>query len=246
MLPAFITRISLMLLGYAYPAYDCFKAVERNRPDTEQLRFWCQYWIIMAAVTVAERILDVTVSWLPFYPEAKIAFVVYLWYPQTKGASYIFGTFVHPLVKKHEPEIDRHLKEFKTRAGDMAVVYGQRACKYASERFVDVLHYVATQTHPARSTEPETGGTHSRSMSQPGSKVKRPVSTEQRHARTSSVGAPRGGKSIPQAVSDDDDYINVMDEMPTRESEDAKAYDRHFFSAKKDVPRSRSKNARAQ
>ncbi len=33
-----------MALGYAYPAYECFKIVERNRPDLEELRFWCQYW----------------------------------------------------------------------------------------------------------------------------------------------------------------------------------------------------------
>jgi hypothetical protein len=33
-----------MALGYAYPAYECFKIVERNRPNLEELRFWCQYW----------------------------------------------------------------------------------------------------------------------------------------------------------------------------------------------------------
>ncbi|MCL7029905.1 hypothetical protein MKW94_015545 [Papaver nudicaule] len=32
-----------MLFGYAYPAFQCFKAVEKNKMDTEQLRFWCQY-----------------------------------------------------------------------------------------------------------------------------------------------------------------------------------------------------------
>lgn len=33
-----------MAFGYAYPAYECFKTVEMNKPDIEQLRFWCQYW----------------------------------------------------------------------------------------------------------------------------------------------------------------------------------------------------------
>ncbi|MCL7022026.1 hypothetical protein MKW94_001570 [Papaver nudicaule] len=32
-----------MLFGYANPAFQCFKAVEKNKMDTEQLRFWCQY-----------------------------------------------------------------------------------------------------------------------------------------------------------------------------------------------------------
>ena len=30
--------------GYAYPAYEFFKTVEKNKPETEQLLFWCQYW----------------------------------------------------------------------------------------------------------------------------------------------------------------------------------------------------------
>lgn len=33
-----------MLLGYVYPAYECFKIVERKKPELEHLRFWCQYW----------------------------------------------------------------------------------------------------------------------------------------------------------------------------------------------------------
>lgn len=33
-----------MIFGYAYPAYECYKSVELNKPDIEQLRFWCQYW----------------------------------------------------------------------------------------------------------------------------------------------------------------------------------------------------------
>ena len=36
-----------LVLGYAYPAYDCYKTVELNRPEIEQLRFWCQYWYVL-------------------------------------------------------------------------------------------------------------------------------------------------------------------------------------------------------
>jgi hypothetical protein len=39
-----LCKFCSMALGYAYPAYECFKIVERNRPDLEDLRFWCQYW----------------------------------------------------------------------------------------------------------------------------------------------------------------------------------------------------------
>jgi receptor expression-enhancing protein 1/2/3/4 len=58
-----------MVLGYAYPAYECYKTVEKNRPEIEQLRFWCQYWILVACLTVFERVGDAFVSWWAFLNE---------------------------------------------------------------------------------------------------------------------------------------------------------------------------------
>ncbi|KAJ9561420.1 hypothetical protein OSB04_006580 [Centaurea solstitialis] len=52
-----------MVFGYAYPAYECFKSVEKNKTDIEQHRFWCQYWILVVVLTVCERIGDTFVSW---------------------------------------------------------------------------------------------------------------------------------------------------------------------------------------
>ncbi|KAJ8432058.1 hypothetical protein Cgig2_016337 [Carnegiea gigantea] len=86
MLGDFINRGLVMILGYAYPAFECFKTVERNKVDIEELRFWCQYWMIIAALSVVERIGDLFISWVPFYGEMKVAFIVYLWYPKTKSS----------------------------------------------------------------------------------------------------------------------------------------------------------------
>ncbi|KAI4985909.1 hypothetical protein ZWY2020_018539 [Hordeum vulgare] len=66
----FLSRILLLVFGYAYPAYECYKTVELNKPEIEQLIFWCQYW-------------------LPFYSEAKPLFFIYLWYPRTKHENEI-------------------------------------------------------------------------------------------------------------------------------------------------------------
>ncbi|KAH7440917.1 hypothetical protein KP509_03G016100 [Ceratopteris richardii] len=85
MVGSLITRALIMLVGYLYPAYKCFKCVEMNRLDTKQLTFWCKYWIILAVLTVLERLGDTFASWMPLYGEAKIAFIVYLWNPKTSG-----------------------------------------------------------------------------------------------------------------------------------------------------------------
>ena len=42
-LPAVVARILCTTLGYAYPAFECFKAIERGSPQDE-LRNWCIFW----------------------------------------------------------------------------------------------------------------------------------------------------------------------------------------------------------
>ncbi|KEH36245.1 abscisic acid-responsive (TB2/DP1, HVA22) family protein [Medicago truncatula] len=148
MIGSFVTRILVMVFGYAYPAYECYKAVEKNRPEIEQLRFWCQYWILVALLTVCERIGDTFISWVPMYSETKLAFFIYLWYPKTKGTTYVYDSFFRPYVAKHEPDIDRNLMELKTRAGDIAVSYWQKAASYGQTRIFDILQYVAAQSTP--------------------------------------------------------------------------------------------------
>lgn len=148
MIGSFLTRGLVMVFGYAYPAYECFKTVEKNKPEIEQLRFWCQYWILVAAITVCERIGDTFISWVPMYSEAKLAFFIYLWYPKTKGTTYVYDSFFKPYVAKHETEIDRNLLELRTRAGDVAVLYWQKAASYGQTRIFDILQYVASQSTP--------------------------------------------------------------------------------------------------
>ncbi|MCL7033193.1 hypothetical protein MKW94_019654 [Papaver nudicaule] len=146
MMGSFLTRGLVMVFGYAYPAYECFKTVEKNKPEIEQLRFWCQYWILVAMLTVFERVGDTFVSWVPMYSEAKLAFFIYLWYPKTMGTTYVYDSFFRPYIAKHEPEIDRNLLELKTRAGDMAILYWQKAATYGQTRVFEILQYVASQS----------------------------------------------------------------------------------------------------
>ncbi|KAI7747728.1 hypothetical protein M8C21_024744, partial [Ambrosia artemisiifolia] len=148
MIGSFLTRGLVMVFGYAYPAYECFKCVEKNKPDIEQLRFWCQYWILVAVLTVCERIGDTFISWVPMYSEAKLAFYIYLWFPKTKGTSYVYDSFFQPYISKHETEIDRNLSELRTMAGDMTVLYWQRTASYIQTRTFDIIQYVASQSTP--------------------------------------------------------------------------------------------------
>ncbi|KAL2538227.1 HVA22-like protein i [Forsythia ovata] len=158
MIGSFITRGLVMVFGYAYPAYECYKTVEMNKPDIEQLRFWCQYWILVAMLTVCERIGDLFISWVPMYSEAKLAFFLYLWFPKTKGTTYVYDSFFRPYVAKHETDIDRNLLELRTRAGDMAVLYWQKTASYGQTRIFEILQYIASQSTASRHAQPQQQG----------------------------------------------------------------------------------------
>ncbi|WOG98266.1 hypothetical protein DCAR_0417607 [Daucus carota subsp. sativus] len=141
-----ITKALMMVLGYAYPAFVCFKTVENHRVKIEELRFWCQYWIIVALMTVFERIGDIFVSWVPMYAEMKLALFLYLWYPKTKGTGYIYETLLRPFVIKHETDIDKNLQELRTRTWDLAIYYYHNCTELGQTKFFQVIEYLASQS----------------------------------------------------------------------------------------------------
>ncbi|GMH09984.1 hypothetical protein Nepgr_011825 [Nepenthes gracilis] len=146
MLGEFINRGLVLILGYAFPAFECFKTVEKNRVEIDELRFWCQYWIIVAVLSVIERLGDILISWVPLYAEMKLAFIIYLWYPKTKGTSYVYESLLRPFVVKHETDIERNLQALRLRAWDLAIYYMQNCTELGQSAFFEVVHYVANQS----------------------------------------------------------------------------------------------------
>ncbi|RWW10700.1 hypothetical protein BHE74_00025094 [Ensete ventricosum] len=155
MMGSFLSRGLILVFGYAYPAYECYKTVELNKPEIEQLRFWCQYWILVASLAILERFVDVFFSWLPMYCEAKLALYIYLWYPKMRGTTFVYDTFFRPYIAKHENEIDRNLLEFRARVSDIMLMYWQKAAGYGRISFFDMLNRAAlllqvSRTHPSQ------------------------------------------------------------------------------------------------
>ncbi|MQM21368.1 hypothetical protein Taro_054406, partial [Colocasia esculenta] len=126
MLGKFVTRVLVSLLGYAYPAFECFREIEKNNPEIEQLRFWCQYW-------------------LPLYGEAKLAFIIYLWHPRTKGTWYIYNRFIMPSLAKHEPYINTRLQQMRTKSGDLLLFYLRSFTQKGQSLAFDIIQYVVKQ-----------------------------------------------------------------------------------------------------
>ncbi|XP_062089305.1 putative HVA22-like protein g [Humulus lupulus] len=144
MLGSFLSRLLIMTFGYAYPAYECFKIVEKTKPETEQLLSWSKYWILVAVITVLERIGDVFLCWLPLYSEAKLALFMYLWSYQMKGTKYIYSRLLQPFMRRHEAEIDRNISELRSKALSFAFYYWKKALDVGQTRFLEILQTVST------------------------------------------------------------------------------------------------------
>lgn len=50
---------------------------------------------------------------IPLYYEAKLLFVVWLWYPSTKGAVSLYTHTLQPLLAAHEATIDQKLADIR-------------------------------------------------------------------------------------------------------------------------------------
>ncbi|KAL4591835.1 hypothetical protein LXL04_004808 [Taraxacum kok-saghyz] len=137
--------LQLLILGYAYPAFECFKTMEKHGVENGELRFWCQYWVIVAILTVFERIGDIFISWVPMYGEMKLALIIYLWYPKTKGSWYVYEAMLRPFVERHETDIETSLKELRSKAWDVAIYYWHNSTELGQTKFFDIFHYLVSK-----------------------------------------------------------------------------------------------------
>uniref|UniRef100_A0A4W2C0I7 Receptor expression-enhancing protein n=1 Tax=Bos indicus x Bos taurus TaxID=30522 RepID=A0A4W2C0I7_BOBOX len=93
---------------------------------------WMMYWIVFALYTVIETVADQTVAWFPLYYELKIAFVIWLLSPYTRGASLIYRKFLHPLLSSKEREIDDYIVQAKERGYETMVNFGRQGLNLAA------------------------------------------------------------------------------------------------------------------
>uniref|UniRef100_A0A3B4EKU0 Receptor expression-enhancing protein n=1 Tax=Pygocentrus nattereri TaxID=42514 RepID=A0A3B4EKU0_PYGNA len=119
-----------LVFGTLYPAYYSYKAV-RTKNVKEYVR-WMMYWIVFALYTVLETITDLSMAWFPLYYELKVAFVIWLLSPYTRGASLIYRKFLHPLLASREREIDDYIVQAKERSYETMVSFGRQGLSIAA------------------------------------------------------------------------------------------------------------------
>ncbi|XP_067899016.1 receptor expression-enhancing protein 2-like [Heterodontus francisci] len=129
-----ISRLVVLIFGTLYPAYSSYKAVKTK--NVKEYVKWMMYWIVFAFFTTAETLTDIILSWFPFYFELKIAFVIWLLSPYTKGSSVLYRKFVHPTLSSKEKEIDEYISQAKDRSYETMMRFGKRGLNLAANAAV--------------------------------------------------------------------------------------------------------------
>lgn len=101
------------LIGFAYPAYASFKAIESHAKDDDTQ--WLTYWTVFGCFSIVEYFADILVYWIPFYYMLKTFTLLWLYLPTFRGAEYVYHSFVRPYLMVHQQEIDSTFGEVRTK-----------------------------------------------------------------------------------------------------------------------------------
>ncbi|KAK9727355.1 ER membrane protein DP1/Yop1 [Basidiobolus ranarum] len=104
------------LVGWVYPAYASFKAIESHTKEDDTQ--WLTYWTVYGFVNVLEYFSDALLYWIPFYYLFKLGALLWLLLPQFKGAEYVYKSFLRPLLLQHESRLDGLFGKVTAKAND--------------------------------------------------------------------------------------------------------------------------------
>ncbi len=106
------------IVGFLYPALKSFQAIEHRASSSAasssgDVTQWLIYWVVFAFFSIIENFIDVLLYWIPFYYAFKVAFLLWCMLPQTRGAKFLYDSFLKDFLKSKESMIDKALKDAK-------------------------------------------------------------------------------------------------------------------------------------
>ncbi|KAL7546810.1 hypothetical protein ACHAWF_010146 [Thalassiosira exigua] len=106
------------IVGFLYPAFKSMYALEhQNKGEVTQ---WLIYWVVYSFFAIIEVFIDVLLYWIPFYYAFKVAFLLWAMLPQTRGAKFLYDSFLKDFLKSNESKIDSALNNAKASAEKVA------------------------------------------------------------------------------------------------------------------------------
>ncbi|ETE62610.1 Receptor expression-enhancing protein 3, partial [Ophiophagus hannah] len=118
-------------LGAVDDVLDCVRSLYISREDEITRILLYVYKAYLKYVKNYLKILPLKLRF-PLYYELKIAFVIWLLSPYTRGASLIYRKFLHPLLSSKEREIDEYIVQAKERGYETMVNFGKQGLNLAA------------------------------------------------------------------------------------------------------------------
>ena len=78
----------------------------RDAIFVSEVTSWLTYWVTFSALTLLESASIKLMSWLPFYYLMRLALIVWLFLPATKGAQGLYSWAVAPLLRRYRLQVD--------------------------------------------------------------------------------------------------------------------------------------------
>lgn len=88
----FGSTILTLTITVLYPSFKSIQALETNKTDDD--KEWLTYWIIFGIFSLLDDCCGCILNFIPYFYWIKLAFFIYLLAPQTRGAMFLYNSFV--------------------------------------------------------------------------------------------------------------------------------------------------------
>lgn len=91
-------KLASNLVGFLYPAYMSFKALEGGKSIDGDATQWMTYWIIFCSINLLEDTFPFLPNSVSFFYMVKVLAVIWLYHPKTTGAQVIYSSGLRPYL----------------------------------------------------------------------------------------------------------------------------------------------------
>lgn len=86
--------IVVLITGIVYPALMSFSAIYSKEIDEDKQ--WLTYWVLFSGCNFIDYLVYSIFTVVPFYYTLKLCFIIYLFFPTTRGSFYIYSNIIVP------------------------------------------------------------------------------------------------------------------------------------------------------
>ena len=104
-----VGNIVVLITGMIYPALMSFSAIYLK--DADENKQWLTYWVLFAGCNFVDYFFNTIFFAIPFFNTIKLCFLIYLFFPTSRGSSYIYENLIGPKLLNNDREKSTYSKD---------------------------------------------------------------------------------------------------------------------------------------